>query len=122
MNAKQFTNMLEDLINSPTQKLVGNITTGYVTLNDEEVSKRCIMSSAISQVIVGPPIKIQKVIFNPPATIVLWTDGSKTIVKTQNNEIFDPEKGLAMAISKKFLGNKGRYFDEIKKWTKMHNG
>lgn len=44
-----------------------------------------------------------KVIFNNPATIVIWSDGSKTVVKC-HNEDFDPEKGLAMAICKKVLG------------------
>lgn len=60
-----------------------------------------------------PPIK--KVIFNDPATIVIWADDTKTVVKA-SNESFDPEKGLAMAISKKVLGNKGNYFNEFKKW------
>lgn len=61
---------------------------------------------------------IEKVIFNAPATIVFWKDGSdKTVVKTQNGEAYDPEKGLAMAITKKALGNEGKYFNEIKKWT-----
>lgn len=61
---------------------------------------------------------IVKVIFNDPATIVIWKDGTKTIVKCQDGEPFDREKGLAMAISKKMLGNKGRYYDEFKKWIK----
>ena len=60
---------------------------------------------------------IKKVIFNDPATIVIWADGEKTVVKCQNNEPYDPEKGLAMAITKRALGNKGNYFDQIKKWT-----
>jgi hypothetical protein len=60
---------------------------------------------------------IKKVIFNDPATIVIWSDGTKTVVKCGENDIFDPEKGLAMAIAKKALGNKGNYFNEIKKWT-----
>lgn len=63
---------------------------------------------------------IKKVIFNPPCTIVLWSDDTKTIVRTQNNEKFDPEKGLAMAITKKALGNTGHYFDEIKMWTEPY--
>lgn len=60
---------------------------------------------------------IKKVIFNEPATIVLWEDGTKTVVKCEN-EKFDPEKGLAMAITKKVLGNNGHYFETIKKWTR----
>lgn len=59
---------------------------------------------------------IKKVIFNDPATIVFWVDGTKTVVKAQNGDIFDPEKGLTMAISKKALGNKGNYCNELKKW------
>ena len=61
--------------------------------------------------------KIKQVIFNNPATIVFWTDNTKTIVKAVN-EKFDPEKGLAMAIAKKCLGNKGNYFNEFKKWIR----
>lgn len=65
-------------------------------------------------------VAIEKVIFNQPATVVLWQDGTKTVVKAQNDEPFDPEKGLAMAITKKVLGNKGSYYDEIKKWVEPY--
>jgi hypothetical protein len=59
---------------------------------------------------------IKDVIFNDPATIVFWADGTKTVVKCQNDDVFDPEVGLAMAIAKKALGNKGNYCNTIKKW------
>ena len=59
--------------------------------------------------------KVKKVIFNPPATIVYWFDGTKTVVKAQDGEIFDKEKGFAMACTKKFFGNKGNYYNEFKK-------
>lgn len=59
---------------------------------------------------------IKDVIFNDPATIVIWADGSKTVVKCQDNDAFDPEKGLAMAISKKALGNKSNFNNVFKKW------
>ena len=61
------------------------------------------------------PVEIEKVIFNNPATIVIWSDGTKTVVKCANEE-FDKEKGLAMAICKRVLGNKGNYFNEFRKW------
>ena len=64
--------------------------------------------------------KIKKVIFNPPATIVLWDDKSKTVVKAQNGEPYDPEKGLAMCIVKKVYGNEGRYFNNISKWVEKY--
>ena len=75
---------------------------------------------------------INKVIFNPPATIVLWGDGTKTVVKAneprkkmvlkpdkiefEDITAYDPEKGLAMCIAKKALGNKGNYYNEFKRW------
>ena len=48
-------------------------------------------------------VDIKKMIFHPPATIVYWADGSKTVVKCKKGEEYDPEKGLAMAISKRVL-------------------
>ena len=60
---------------------------------------------------------IQRVIFNPPATIVIWRDGSKTVVKCGENDIFDPEKGLAMAISKRALGDNRDYYEVFAKWV-----
>ena len=59
--------------------------------------------------------KIKKVIFNDPATIIYWNDDTKTVVKAEG-ETFDPEKGMAMAIAKKVLGNQGKYYNEFKKW------
>lgn len=64
--------------------------------------------------------KIKDVIYNDPATIVFWEDGTKTVVKCKN-EKFDPEKGLAMAFSKKMLGNKGNYYNIFKKWLPEEN-
>ena len=60
--------------------------------------------------------EIKDVIFNEPATIILWADGTKTVVKCQEGEGYDPEKGMAMAMSKKALGNKGNYCEVFKKW------
>lgn len=58
---------------------------------------------------------ITNVIFNNPATIVFWSDGTKTVVKCDERDEFDPEKGLAMAICKKYFGG-GFYNDIFKKW------
>lgn len=64
--------------------------------------------------------EIKNVIFNDPATIVFWTDGTKTVVKCQEGDIFDPEKGLTMAIAKKVYDNKGSYCNVIKKWCEPY--
>lgn len=60
--------------------------------------------------------EIKRVIFSYPVTVVLWADGTKTLVRCQDGDVFDPEKGLAMAISKKALGNTGEYFETFKEW------
>ena len=62
---------------------------------------------------------IKKVHVSNNVTVVIFEDGSKSIVRCQEGETFDPEKGLAMAICKKVLGtNKSgsNYYDELKKW------
>ena len=59
---------------------------------------------------------IVDVIFNDPATIIKWSDGVKTVVKVQSGDKYDPEKGLAMAIAKRWYGNKGSFNDVFKKW------
>ncbi len=51
---------------------------------------------------------IKEVLFNPPATIVFWSDGTKTVAKCQD-EPWDAEKGLLMAITKKYVPKKKLY-------------
>lgn len=59
---------------------------------------------------------IDKVYFVDPVTVVVWSDQTVTIVRNRDGEKFDPEKMLAMSISKKFLGNSDDYYEEFKKW------
>lgn len=62
--------------------------------------------------------QIKDVIFNDPATIVFWKDGTKTVVKCQKNkgDTYNPELGLAMCIIKKMCGNRGNYNNVFNKW------
>lgn len=64
-----------------------------------------------------PKHAVKQVIFNNPATVVFWSDGTKTVVKCSENDTFDPEIGLAMAICKKAFGNTGAYNEVFKKWV-----
>lgn len=63
-------------------------------------------------------ISIKDVRFSPPATIVFWSDNTKTVVKAQNGEPFDAEKGLMACIIKRITGNTGRYNELFKKYIK----
>lgn len=62
-------------------------------------------------------VRIKKVIFNKPYTIVLWKDGSKTMIKCCENDVYDKEKGLALCIAKKTYGNKYGWYDIFQKYV-----
>ncbi len=64
------------------------------------------------------PVKPKQVIWHNPATIVYWEDGTKTVVKRQKGDRWDPEKGYAMAIVKKFMGLK-TFYEAIDNMTKI---
>lgn len=58
----------------------------------------------------------KKVIFSNPATIVLWWDDTKTVVKCSPNDTYDKEKGLALCYMKKLLGNDNRFHKKFKQY------
>ena len=68
----------------------------------------------------GLSLTIKDVIFNPPATIVFWMDGTKTVVKDQGEVFYDPEKGMAMAVAKKAFGNQGNYYNQFSKYLDIY--
>lgn len=45
----------------------------------------------------------KKIIFSGPCTIILWMDGTKTMARTNKEETFDPEKGVAVCFMKRAL-------------------
>lgn len=117
---KKFIDALNEFCEkNPYQKLTGDITNGYhysstnghVTYADYYAKRENERKQTMRK-----PIQIKKVIFNNPATIVMWSDGTKTVVKCSERDTYDPEKGLAMAIAKKSFGNKGNYYKELKYW------
>lgn len=49
---------------------------------------------------------IKRVVFSDRKTIILWNDGSKTIVSCAEGEQFDPYMGFCAAFTKGFFGSK----------------
>ena len=94
--------------------VTGTLNNYHVTLKDEDfldAIRYCyndILSvekyKASIELRVDIPGMIDRVIFNDPATIILWKDGSKTVVKRSDDDIWDPEKGFCMAVIKKLYG------------------
>lgn len=94
-----------------TRKDCTDIEKALFSKNYEDVSRLGLIFNSHSTL---PSIK--NVYFNDPVTVVLWDDGTKTIVRCQNGDTYSKEVGLAMCIAKKTLGNKGNYNDIFKKW------
>lgn len=119
---------VDDIDNWPEAKLIDFILSNVQKVHDDRncsVRPNCIWRGTYNPYInnsffnfdaisSGLP-EIKDVMYHEPAVIVFWTDGTKTVVKAQE-ETFDPEKGLAMAFAKKILGNKGNYYNLFKKW------
>lgn len=60
-------------------------------------------------------LSIEKVIFNEPATIVFWSDGTKTVVKCMDGDWFSYEAGIYAATLKKIFGpSYSKYKNDIK--------
>lgn len=59
-----------------------------------------------------PKPKMKKVIFHPPATIILWEDKTKTVVKCDERDTYDKMKGVALCYMKKALGNTSGEFNK----------
>lgn len=62
--------------------------------------------------------EIVNVVFNDPATIVFWSDGTKTVVKCQKDkgDVYSKETGLAIAITKKAFGNNSSFNEVFDRW------
>ena len=52
---------------------------------------------------------IKKCMFNGRSTIMIFKDGSKSIVKQIDSDRWDPEIGIAMAIAKSLFGTRSRF-------------
>lgn len=120
MNANWYNySISNDYMSVPKVHLDGNIDEEklkMITTNNIQKSEivqttwDCTCSSPYTAISVGTiantvKLDIKRVIHNDPATVILWNDGTKTVVKA-HNESFDPEKGFAMAVCKKLLGDR----------------
>lgn len=52
--------------------------------------------------------KPKRIIYNDPATIVFWEDGTKTVVKRAKGEKFNKYNAFTAALAKKMFGNNSR--------------
>ena len=51
-------------------------------------------------------LTIKKIMYKPPATIVFWNDGTKTVAVCEKGDVYNRELGFALCVLKKKYGNK----------------
>lgn len=83
-------------ISQPYTDWVTNITATYAKKSEEQTMKEEEKKPEIDKKYIP-----KQVLYNPPATIVFWEDGTKTIVKCEKNETFNPYFGFVSALAKK---------------------
>ena len=59
-----------------------------------------------TEVIEGRSVYIVRVIYNNPATIVFWSDGTKTVGKCSEKDTYSMETGLILCVLKKIIGTR----------------
>lgn len=59
---------------------------------------------------------VKKIIFSGPATVVLWDDGSKTVVKCSEDDQFDPYAAVAQAYTKKIFRTNNQFKKMVDKF------
>lgn len=61
-------------------------------------------------------VYITRVVYNNPATIVFWNDGTKTVAKAHGNDPYSPEVGLMICCFKK-LTSGSALKDLLRDWV-----
>ena len=51
-------------------------------------------------------LTIKKIMYKPPATIVFWNDGTKTVSVCEEGDVYNKELGFALCVLKKKYDNK----------------
>ena len=58
--------------------------------------------------------QLKKIIYNGPATIVFWTDGTKTIVKRSKKDKYNKYNAFCAALAKKIFGSNNKIINIVK--------
>ena len=71
-----------------------------------------------SETLIRPAaITPKKIIHNGPATIVIWRDGEKTVVKLMEGDTYDEYAAFSAALAKKIFGSTGYVKRKLKDVT-----
>lgn len=105
-----------------TSASVNNIDKSYgfecfIPLEAKDISELMLMNDPVEGLYTKMKSSMntapKEVIFSPPATIVYWQDGSRTVVKCSEEDEFSEEMGFVLCFMKKWFGNTGKFNDYI---------
>lgn len=95
--------------------IIGLDVTGSMSDILEGVAKK--LNVLVSEILDRKPVTDPQIMFNaigdPPATIVYWEDGDKTVVRC-DNDVFSEEFGYAMACMRKAYGSRANFKAQFK--------
>ena len=101
-------------IRKPKMSLSRYIREAYEHSKNRGIDK-CIIEEAKPRTTYLP--EITHVHYNNPVTVVLWDDGTKTIVRCQDGDVYSKETGLALCVTKKAFGNEPNFNNLFRKWN-----
>lgn len=105
----------KDIVDNIKEKIIYNVNKETIIDNKNKEAATETQSDSISKCIkrdlkeynfkgsIDLQSLIKDVKFNPPATIVFWNDGTKTVVKSSEFDDYDPEKGFMLCVMKYLL-------------------
>lgn len=89
----------------------------FVPLEAKDIAELALFNDPFGRVLLKMESSMnmapKEVIFAPPATIVYWQDGSRTVVKCSEEDEFSEEMGFVLCFMKKMFGNTGKFNDYI---------
>ena len=90
--------------------IINTTPTSYIYATESTIPKKERISGKFDYVLKAGDLEgmattyIKEVLYNNPATIVFWSDGTKTVCKCSEEDVYSAETGLSICILKKLAG------------------
>lgn len=94
--------------------IVREFTVNHSMYSEPEVRIEGFLTRLTEREPQAPELTVVDVIYNDPATVVYWSDKTRTVVKCQPGDTYDPKTGFLLALCKKVCGNTGCYNDLLR--------
>ena len=94
--------------------IIREFTVNHSLCSEPEARIEGILTRTVKREPQAPELMVTDVIYNDPATVVYWSDKTRTVVKCQPGDTYDPMTGFLLALCKKVCGNTGNYNDLLR--------